>query len=75
MYAMPENRNDVKVDALSAQMEKGFSRVDEKLCEQRREMRAGFNCFDDRLDRVYRLMIQFCALTFVALIVLIATQI
>lgn len=33
---------DVKVDALAAQPEKGFKRVDAELREQRRAMKVGF---------------------------------
>jgi len=65
---------DVKVDDLARRMEKGFTRVDAELREQRQEMKAGFERVNERFERLHRLMVQFCGIAIAALISLIATQ-
>ncbi len=65
---------DAKVNALAARMERGFSRVNADLREQRRTMEAGFERVDDCFERMYRLLIQFCSVAIAGLIILIGTQ-
>jgi hypothetical protein len=88
MPVMLERWNDDRMDALGAKVDdmdvrlarvevrvdEGFRKVDTELREQRQAMKAGFDCVDERFERMQLLLVQLCGAIIVALIGLIATQ-